>query len=96
MAYIEAKHLSKTYDSGGVRCEALKDGNFSIEEGSLSVILGPSGAGKTTLLNLLGGMDWITGGSLTVDGCSLEGLGQAAGHLQPWCLSYCESLFAQT
>lgn len=74
MAYIEAKHLSKTYDSGGVRCEALKDGNFSIEESSLTVILGPSGAGKTTLLNLLGGMDWITGGSLTVDGCSLEKL----------------------
>lgn len=44
MAYIEAKHLSKTYDSGGVRCEPWKDGIFSNDEGSLSVTLGPSGA----------------------------------------------------
>ncbi|MBE6754819.1 MAG: ABC transporter ATP-binding protein, partial [Ruminococcaceae bacterium] len=30
--------------------------------------VGPSGAGKTTLLNILGGMDTLTSGSVTVDG----------------------------
>ncbi len=33
------------------------DMNFSIEEGELCVIVGPSGAGKTTVLNMLGGLD---------------------------------------
>lgn len=38
------------------------------------VILGPSGAGKTTLLNLLGGMDTLTSGEITVAGVSLSKL----------------------
>jgi len=52
--------------------------SFSIREGSLAIILGPSGAGKTTLLNLLGGMDSLTGGNITVDGVSLFGKSRAA------------------
>ncbi len=32
------------------------------------VIVGPSGAGKTTVLNILGGMDFATSGTMTVDG----------------------------
>ena len=48
--------------------------SFEIDEGELVVILGPSGAGKTTLLNLLGGMDTLTSGEITVAGVSLSKL----------------------
>jgi len=53
---IESKNLSKTYISGEVKVEALKDINLQIKPKERLVILGPSGAGKTTFLNLLGGI----------------------------------------
>lgn len=71
---IEAKDVRKDYTSSSIVFTALKDVSFSIEEGSFTVILGPSGAGKTTLLNLLGGMDSLTSGSLMVDNLELSGL----------------------
>lgn len=72
--FIVADKLSKTYNSNGVETKALKKASFSIDEGSFTVILGPSGAGKTTLLNLLGGMDQISSGSLIVGDTKLVGL----------------------
>ena len=72
--FIVADNLSKTYNSNGVETKALKEASFSIDEGSFTVILGPSGAGKTTLLNLLGGMDQISSGSLIVGDTKLVGL----------------------
>ena len=38
------------------------------------IIVGPSGAGKTTVLNILGGMDTLTSGSITVDGTDISRL----------------------
>lgn len=72
--FIVADKLSKTYNSNGVETKALKEASFSIDEGSFTIILGPSGAGKTTLLNLLGGMDQISSGSLIVGDTKLVGL----------------------
>ena len=68
MAFIDIKKLSKTYQIGEVTIKAIENISFSIDEGELVVILGPSGAGKTTVLNLLGGMDTPTSGSVIVDG----------------------------
>jgi putative ABC transport system ATP-binding protein len=53
---IEMANISKTYLSGEIRVEALKNLDLKIEKGERVVILGPSGSGKTTLLNLLGGI----------------------------------------
>lgn len=72
--FIVADKLSKTFNSNGVETKALKEASFSIDEGSFTVILGPSGAGKTTLLNLLGGMNQISSGSLIVGDTKLVGL----------------------
>ena len=66
MAYIEFKNVSKIYDTGEVKVHALDNTSFSIEQGKLAVILGPSGAGKTTALNILGGMDNATDGKVIV------------------------------
>lgn len=75
-SFIQADRVSKTYVTGGVETHALRDLSFTVDEGSFVVIVGPSGAGKTTLLNLLGGMDTLTGGDLTVFGKSLAGMKQ--------------------
>ncbi len=66
MAYIEFKNVSKIYETGEVKVNALLDANFEINQGELVVILGPSGAGKTTALNILGGMDNCTSGKVIV------------------------------
>lgn len=67
MSFIVAKSLTKKYINGDNSVIALNDVNFSLDKGSLNVILGPSGAGKTTLLNILGGIDCLTSGKLYVN-----------------------------
>ena len=67
MAFIDVKNLSKIYQMGEVKIKAIENVSFSIDEGELVVILGPSGAGKTTILNILGGMDSPTSGKIIVD-----------------------------
>ncbi len=68
MPYIEFKNVCKEYKMGEIKIKALENTNFSVEEGELVVIVGPSGAGKTTTLNILGGMDSATSGEVIVDG----------------------------
>ena len=69
MAFIEFRHVKKTYGSkDSVEIKALDGAEFTVEQGELAVILGASGAGKTTALNILGGMDSVTSGEVIVDG----------------------------
>ncbi len=63
---IKFKNVKKTYQVGEKCFNALDGVNFTINKGEFVVILGPSGAGKSTLLNLLGGMDKVTSGEITV------------------------------
>ena len=57
---------------GEVKIKAIENVSFSIDEGELVVILGPSGAGKTTILNILGGMDSPTSGNIIIDGTDIS------------------------
>jgi len=63
-AFIRFEGVKKVYQMGEVSIEALRDATFTVEQGELCVIVGPSGAGKTTLLNILGGMDTLTDGKI--------------------------------
>ncbi len=68
MSYLSLEGVGKTYRTGSVAVEALKDVTFDLENGEFVVVLGSSGAGKTTLLNLLGGMDSATSGKILLNG----------------------------
>ena len=68
MSYIEFEDVCKDYPAGDSVVHAADHVSFSIEKGELCVILGHSGAGKTTVLNLLGGMDRVSSGRITVGG----------------------------
>lgn len=61
---FRARGVSKIYEMGEVRVEALKDVDFDLNEGELLVLLGASGSGKSTLLNILGGLDRPTSGKV--------------------------------
>ena len=65
---IKLEKVKKIYKVGEVEFKALDGIDLSIDKGELVVVLGPSGAGKSTLLNILGGMDTVTSGKVTVAG----------------------------
>jgi len=67
-SFVQFDHVKKTYHMGEVEINALQDASFTVQQGELCVIVGPSGAGKTTLLNILGGMDTLTEGKVLLGG----------------------------
>lgn len=74
MSYITFENVTKEYRMGDEIVRAANQVSFEMEKGELCVVLGPSGAGKTTILNLLGGMDKVTSGTITVGGKQITGL----------------------
>ncbi len=75
---LEARQLSKEYQSGDHRLSVLRDVNFTIPDGAFIAIVGPSGSGKTTLLGLLAGLDVATHGTVLIDGADLSRLNEDA------------------
>ena len=65
---LEAKGISKIYNTGGNTFEALKDIHLQVTEGEFVGIMGPSGSGKTTLLNVLSTIDTASKGEILIDG----------------------------
>ena len=57
MALIELRKVSKIYDLGEVKVEALKDVSLDIQKGEFVALIGPSGSGKSTLMNIIGCLD---------------------------------------
>lgn len=71
---IEFKNVTKEYRVGDHTLRAVDGVSFNVEGGELALLLGASGAGKSTILNLLGGMDYATGGEIIVNGQKITGL----------------------
>ncbi len=70
MSILEVKALKKVYTTrfGSNQVTALKNVNFSVEQGEFVAIMGESGSGKTTLLNILAALDKPTSGSVLLNG----------------------------
>lgn len=71
MEILKVQKLCKTYGTGAVKVDALKDVSFSLEKGEFVAVVGESGSGKSTLLNCIGALDVPTSGVITMDGNNL-------------------------
>lgn len=76
MSFIELSSVYKKYKMGEVTINALDGVSFSVEQGELCMIVGPSGAGKTTVLNILGGIDNCDDGKVRVGGELINSFGE--------------------
>lgn len=67
---LQVKGVQKIYTTkrGANKVEALKNVNFSVEQGEYVAIMGESGSGKTTLLNILAALDKPTNGQVLLEG----------------------------
>lgn len=79
MTVLEVNHLQKVYATrfGGSKVEALKNVNFTVEEGEFVAIMGESGSGKTTLLNILAALDKPTSGNVLLKGKDFASIKEA-------------------
>lgn len=67
---LEARHLQKSYGSRTV----VHDVSIAVQKGEVVGLLGPNGAGKTTSFYMIVGLVRADGGSITIDGQSVEHL----------------------
>ncbi|WP_233809700.1 ABC transporter ATP-binding protein [Paraburkholderia sp. HP33-1] len=74
MIAASLRAVTRIYGEGAAAVVAVANGSFDIADSRFTVLSGPSGSGKTTLLNLLGGLDRVTSGDLTVAGESIKAM----------------------
>lgn len=67
--FLEVKNVSKKYKDK----YAIKDVNFSLEEGKFLCLLGPSGSGKSTILHSIGGFIKHEG-DIILDGVNIKNM----------------------
>lgn len=73
---IKLEGISKVYETGKIRVEALKDINLHITDGEFVAIMGPSGSGKSTLMNIIGCLDRPSAGVYLLDGMDVSELSE--------------------
>lgn len=77
MPFLEARGLVKSYAVGGASLTVLRDLDVAIEAGEMVAIVGASGVGKSTLLHVLGGLDRVDAGEVTIAGRTVTQLPDA-------------------
>lgn len=60
---LEVKNLYKEFNNRPI----LKDISFTLKDGEIMTIVGPSGAGKTTLLRIIAGLETKDSGKILID-----------------------------
>lgn len=61
---LEVKNLYKEFNNRPI----LKDISFTLKDGEIMTIVGPSGEGKTTLLRIIAGLETKDSGEILIDG----------------------------
>ena len=62
------RNITKEFQTGDTTLKVLKGINLDIYKNEFIVVLGESGCGKSTMMNIVGGMDFLTTGELTIEG----------------------------
>ncbi|HOV03514.1 MAG TPA: ABC transporter ATP-binding protein [Kaistiaceae bacterium] len=79
-ALLTIDNVSKIYDlPHGKELLAVEDVSFSVEKGSICVLLGPSGSGKSTILRMIAGLENQTSGTIRLKGADIHGPGRDRG-----------------
>ena len=69
---LQLRNITKTYITGELKQDALRNISISFRPNEFVAILGHSGSGKTTMLNIIGGLDQYTSGDLVINGVSTK------------------------
>ena len=75
---VELDDVTRVYQQGDQRVEALRGLTLAVRGGEFTAISGPSGSGKTTALNLIGALDTPTSGTVRLEGVDLGTLSRQA------------------
>lgn len=86
---LEVKNLAKSFGNRQI----LQNMNFSLKDGEILTVVGPSGAGKTTLLRIVAGLEAADVGSMRLDG---ENTSLARKSGAPWAWSSRTLTFSPT
>jgi putative ABC transport system ATP-binding protein len=81
-ALVSIRKVTKVYELGRQRVEVLHGIDLEIPAQDFVALMGPSGSGKSTLLNLIGGLDWPTGGEIEVEGRRIDKM--SSGEIARW------------
>src|SRR5260221_14264096 len=74
MAFLEAHGVVKSYPVGGAPLTVLRNLDLDVAEGEMLAIVGASGVGKSTLLHVLGGLDRVDEGTVTIGDTNVTAL----------------------
>ncbi len=73
---IQVRGVSKVFELGAIRVQALREVSLRIDTGDFVAIMGSSGSGKSTLMNILGCLDAPTAGRYLIDGVDVAHMDQ--------------------
>ena len=74
MAFLEARGIWKSFTAGSEVLTVLRDLDLKVEAGEMVAIVGASGVGKSTLLHVLGGLDRVDSGRISIADSELTAL----------------------
>ena len=77
MAFLQARGIVKSYPVGGRSLTVLRGLDLDVAEGEMLAIVGASGVGKSTLLHVLGGLDAVDAGRISISDVDLTALPDA-------------------
>ena len=75
---LEIKDIKKAFTKGNELIKVLDGINLNIHEKETIGIIGPSGSGKTTLLQIIGMLDKLNSGAISIDGIDASTLSDKA------------------
>jgi NitT/TauT family transport system ATP-binding protein len=77
---LRLDNVSKSFALRGRKSlMAVENVSFSVEKGSICILLGPSGSGKSTILRLIAGLETLTTGTIRLGDRQIVGPGQNRG-----------------